>query len=141
MSDSIKHSAIILKLNERLFRNALAGVTEEAARERLSNHNNPLIWIATHTAWARYNMAALLGKPAENPYKGLFESFKPFEASMPLPLLSDVLNEWNKASALLNEGLATVKNTSLLPHPSLIQRATQLWAALLPSLPSMKATT
>ena len=59
MKKSIYPAEIILGLNDRLFINALAGVTDEQAKERLSDHNNPLIWIATHTVWARYNIAML----------------------------------------------------------------------------------
>ena len=113
MTKVIYHSSLILNLNERLFLNALAGITEEAAKQRISGHNNPVIWIATHTVWARYNMAALMGKPGENPYNGLFENFKPFEESMNLPTLATVIEEWKKASVLLKEALDTVTDEHL----------------------------
>ena len=79
MLQSIYHSSLIFNLNTRLFINALEGVTEEHAKERISDHNNPLNWLAVHTVWARYNICGLLGKPVENPYNGLFEKFKPFD--------------------------------------------------------------
>ena len=68
MALSIKPLESIFNLNSRLFINALDGVTEEQAKERISDHNNPLNWLATHTVWARYNTCMLLGKPAKNPY-------------------------------------------------------------------------
>jgi hypothetical protein len=49
LGPSVQQLAFILRLNNRLFINALAGVTDEQARQRLSGHNNPLNWIATHT--------------------------------------------------------------------------------------------
>ncbi len=113
MTESLKHSALILKLNERLFVNALAGVTDSQATHRISEHNNPIVWIATHTVWARYNMAAMLGKPGENPYNGLFENFKAFDASMQLPAIADIITEWKKATVLLNEGLESVSEGHL----------------------------
>ena len=113
MTGTLKHSSLILNMNSRLFLNALAGVTDEAANHRLSDHNNPLIWIATHTVWARYNMAALLGKPAENPYSGMFENFKAYDAAMNLPTLASMKDEWNKATELLNEGLSTAPDQHL----------------------------
>ena len=113
MTKSLSHSALILNLNERLFINSLAGVTDEQAKQRLSDHNNPLNWLATHTTWARYNMAALLGKPGNNPYNGLFENFKPFEESMKFDSLEKIKEEWEKASILLNEGQATVTEEHL----------------------------
>ena len=104
---------LILNLNERLFINSLAAVTDEQAKQRLSNHNNPLNWLATHTAWARYNMAGLLGQAVENPYNGYFEGFKPFEESMKFDSIEKIKEEWNKASVLLRTGLATVTDEHL----------------------------
>ena len=113
MKKSIYQSEIILNMNERLFINALAGVTDEQAKERISGHNNPLNWLATHTAWARYNMAMLLGKPGDNPYNGMFENFKPFDDTMKFDPLEKIKEEWNKASALLREGFASVSEEHL----------------------------
>ena len=113
MKKSIYQSEIILNMNERLFINALAGVTDEQAKERISGHNNPLNWLATHTVWARYNMAMLLGKPGDNAYNGMFENFKPFDDTMKFDPLEKIKEEWNKASALLREGFASVSEEHL----------------------------
>lgn len=113
MLNALNHTALMLSLNERLFINCLAGVTDAQAKERISDHNNPFNWLATHTTWARYNMAALLGKPANNPYNGLFENFKPFDQSMQFDSLEKIKEEWNKASALLREALASVTEDHL----------------------------
>jgi hypothetical protein len=105
---AIYPSLLIFKLNHRLFLNALEGVTEEQAKERISEHSNPLIWIATHTAWARYNTLGLLGGTAENPFKGLFENFKPYDPNDAYPTLATVKAEWGKAGALMKEVLHNV---------------------------------
>lgn len=111
---SIYHSEIIFNLNTRLFLNALEGVTEAQAKERISGHNNPLNWLAAHTVWARYNTCAMLGKPAaKNPYDGLFENFKPFDATANYGTLADAKAEWQKASELLKEALASVTEEHL----------------------------
>jgi hypothetical protein len=98
---------LILNLNYKLFLNALKGVTDEQAKQRLSDHNNPLIWVATHTVWARYNITKLLGKPGNNPYLGMFENFKPIDASMKFPTLDNLKAEWKTVSDLLKEGFAS----------------------------------
>ena len=108
MLNVLNHTALILNLNERLFINTLAGVSDEQAKERISDHNNPLNWLATHTTWARYNIAAFLGKPGNNPYNGMFEGFKPFDDSMQFDSLEKIKEEWKKASALLRAGLESV---------------------------------
>ena len=113
MAQSIYQSEIIFNLNTRLFLNALEGVTEEQAKERISDHNNPLTWLAVHTVWARYNIVGLLGKEVDNPYKGLFEGFKPFDPNYKYATLAEAKAEWKKASELLKEALATVTEERL----------------------------
>lgn len=113
MAQSIYQSEIMLNMNSRLFINALEGVTEEQAKERISDHNNPLNWLGTHTVWARYNIAMILGKPGANPYNGLFENFKPFDPGYTYPTLAEIKDEWQKATALLTEALAAVTEEHL----------------------------
>jgi hypothetical protein len=113
MKKSLYSSALILNMNERLFLNALEDVSDDQAKERLSGHNNPLIWIATHTVWARYNMLVFLGKPARNPFEGLFENFKAYDAADPYPTLATVKTEWEKASTLLQAALEAVTEEQL----------------------------
>jgi hypothetical protein len=114
MAKSIYHSEMILNMNTRLFLNAVEGITEEQAKERISDHNNPLNWLAAHTVWARYNTCAMLGKPAaKNPYDGLFENFKPFDAATDYGTLATAKAEWQKASDLLKEAFAAVTEEHL----------------------------
>jgi hypothetical protein len=114
MAKSLYYTESILNMNTRLFLSALNGITEDQAKERISDHNNPVSWLAVHTVWARYNTCAMLGKPAaKNPYDGLFENFKPFDASANYGSLADAKAEWNKASELLKEALAAVTEEHL----------------------------
>ena len=113
MAKAIYHSELIFNLNTRLFLNALEGVTEEQAKERISDHNNPLNWLAVHTVWARYNIVGLLGKAVDNPYNGLFEGFKPFDPNYKYATLAEAKAEWQKASDLLKEALAAVTDERL----------------------------
>ena len=113
MKKSTQHSELILNLNSRLFINALEDVTEEQAAERISNHNNPINWMATHTVWARFNMLALLGKPVPNPYQGMFEDSKPYDSNETYPALEDVKTEWRRATALLGTALSDVSEEHL----------------------------
>jgi hypothetical protein len=108
MSNSIDSLALIIHLNERLFLNSLEGFSDQQANEKISDHNNPLIWIATHTAWARFNMLGLLGKPVTNPYAGMFENFRPYDANDQFPSLEKLKTKWREASDLLNGALKNV---------------------------------
>ncbi len=113
MPSSIYQLELIFGLNERLFINALEGVTEEQSKERLSGHSNPLNWIAAHTVWARYNMLFFLGKPVENPYNYAFENFKAYDAAIEYPSVSDIKTEWGKVSGLLKDALKSVTEEHL----------------------------
>src|SRR5690349_1367934 len=98
MKKSTHYLQLILNLNERLFLNSLEGVTDEQANERISDHNNPMIWVAAHANWLRYNMLAFLGKPVKNPYEGKFENFKPYNPGDNYPSVDTVRKEWKNAS-------------------------------------------
>lgn len=114
MSKSNYQAEIIFNLNSRLFINALDAVTQEQANNRISDHNNSITWLATHTVWARYNACTMLGKPAGiNPYNGKFENFKAYAPTDIYPTLGEIKEEWNKASALLKEALASVTEEHL----------------------------
>jgi hypothetical protein len=113
MSNSINYLVSIFNLNTRLFNNTLAGVGEEQAKERVSDHSNSFLWIATHTTWARYNILSFLGKPVANPYPNLFENFRPYDIADKYPTLAEVKEEWKKASDLLSEALEGVTEEHL----------------------------
>ena len=113
MNNPLYHLELILKLNTRLFANTLSGVNDQQSEERISDHNNSLKWIATHTVWARYNLLSFLGKPSTNPYNSLFENFKPYDAADKYPSIEAIKREWEKASTLLNEAISTVTSEHL----------------------------
>ena len=113
MNKSIYQSQIIFRLNDRLFINALQGISEEQARERIIGHVNPLTWIAAHTVSSRYNALMFLGAPEANPYNDLFENFKAYDSSLPYPSVAEIKDEWKKVSGLLNKALASVSEEQL----------------------------
>ena len=113
ITGSIYQSELIFNMNERLFLNALDGVTDNQAKDRISENNNPLIWIATHTVWARYNMLTFLGKPAKNPFEGMFEGFRPYDKNDKYQTLDALKAEWKKASILLRDAIHAVSEEYL----------------------------
>ena len=58
-------------------------------------------------------MLIFLGKPAKNPFEGLFENFKPFDKNDKYPTLETVKSEWKKASALLRDAVHSVSEEHL----------------------------
>jgi hypothetical protein len=53
------------------------------------------------------------GVKVQNPYPGLFEKFKPYDAADKYPSLDEIKNEWDKVSALLKDALASVTEDML----------------------------
>jgi hypothetical protein len=114
MNKSIYQSQIIFNLNDRLFINALQGISEEQAKERISGHVNPVSWIAGHTVWARYNALRFLGAPPNNPYNDLFGNSRAYDSSLNYPSLEEIKVEWKKVSGLLKDALASVSEEHLV---------------------------
>jgi hypothetical protein len=102
---SIHQSINTFRLNHRLFLNCLVGMNDSLAKERISDHSNSFIWIATHTLWARYNVFGYLGKPLDNPYKSMFGKSKAHDPSNTYPSLEALRTEWEKVGDLLKEAL------------------------------------
>lgn len=113
MNQSIYQSQIIFNMNDRLFLNTLQNVTEEQAKERITGHVNPVIWIAAHTVWARYNALMFLGAPSGNPYNDLFENFKAYDASLKYPSLAEIKDEWKKVCGILRDAIKNVSEDHL----------------------------
>lgn len=113
MLPSLYYTTIVLRMNARLFTNALDGVTEAQAKHRISDHSNPIEWIAAHAVSSRYTMLFVLGKPAVDPYRELFENFKGYDVTLSYPDLESVRTEWQKVSLLLKEALATATEEQL----------------------------
>lgn len=114
MNNSIYQSQIIFNMNDRLFLSTLKDVTEEQANERIIGHVNPVIWIAAHTIWARYNVLVFLGAPTANPYNDLFENFKAYDVSLTYPSLAEIKDEWKKVSVLLRNAIENVAEEHLV---------------------------
>lgn len=113
MKKTTYHSELIFALNDRLFISALEGVTDEQAKERISDHNNPLIWIAAHTLFARYNTLSMLGSTVQNPYGEQFANFRPYDPADQFPSLDAIKTEWAKVASQLKDAFAAVTEEHL----------------------------
>ncbi|PWN67189.1 DinB family protein [Chryseobacterium oncorhynchi] len=118
MIPSINGLANILKLNEKLFINALENITHEHTNDRLSEHNNPVNWLTNHILWGRYEILNLLGKSNEtNPYTDLFKNFKPYDEEIEFNQIEYIKEEWSKMVLLISEALETATEEQLAEEP------------------------
>jgi hypothetical protein len=63
----------ILRLNTRLFRNCLDGITDEKAALRPSASTNSATFVAAHVAEARFYLLKMLGAERPNPIAAYLE--------------------------------------------------------------------
>ncbi len=131
MTNDLTSVKTILNLNTRLFTNTIEGITEEQCNARMSDHNNPIKWIAAHVVSSRYLFLSLLGKPAQSPYQELFAKQRPYDPTDVFPSLGDVRKEWAKVSELLKTALASPSLDALkmgAPFPLPIEDQTNFGA-------------
>ncbi len=107
----------ILKLNTRLFFNALEGVDDEMANRRILEEVNPIIFIACHMMEARFALAGLVGSEAEAPYRE-FLDVTDISLIREYPPLEGVLQAWEEISEPLEVLLPTATEETLTASTS-----------------------
>ena len=100
----------IFNLNTKLFTNCIEGITEEQSNATISPYTNCIKWVAAHIIWARYNASSIMGNPpANNPYIGLFEDFRPTNQEDDYKTITEIKEEWKKASDLLENSFSKIE--------------------------------
>jgi uncharacterized damage-inducible protein DinB len=98
-------------MNNNLFTDCIEGLTEEQSNLRISAETNSIKWIAAHIIWARYNTSSVMGNPpANNPFTGLFENFRPTSVEDDYKTLVEIKEEWKKASDLIEDSFSKIDN-------------------------------
>jgi len=90
-----------LRLNERLFRNCLDGVTEEQARVRPSDATNSAAFVAAHMAESRFYTLKVLGAERPNPLVPYLGEWRGIDEIQVWPSLSEIESAWTDASGAL----------------------------------------
>ncbi len=106
----------ILKLNTRLFFNALEGVDDEMANRRILEEVNPIIFIACHMMEARFALAGLVGSEAEAPYRDHLD-VDDMSLIQEYPPLDGVRQAWEEVSEVLEAGLPAATEEMLSASP------------------------
>jgi len=108
MNPSVGPLHELIRLNTRLFLNALDGVDEERAKRRPSDETNSILFTVCHLLDARYFLARLLGVEAECPYQALFDAARTIDDLKDYPPLDELKSTWTEVSALVDEGMSRV---------------------------------
>ena len=100
----------IFNLNTKLLTNCIEGITEEQSNATISTETNSIKWVAAHIIWARYNACSIMGNPpANNPYIGLFEDYRPTNKDDDYKTLAVIKEEWRKASNLIENSFSKIE--------------------------------
>lgn len=109
--------AEILKLNSDLLLNAIVGVSEAHAAERVLPGTNSMAFIVAHVVDARHFALILLGRPAANPLTAILGHVTRIEQVEQMPGLAELGGFWSTVSKHLEACLETV-SAELLERPS-----------------------
>jgi len=111
--------AEILRLNTRLFRNCLDGLTEVQAHARPSPTTNSAAFVAAHVADARFFLLRVLGAAdPPSPLARYLEGARSIEELERCPPLAETLAAWTEASHALRDRLAEITAAELdAEHP------------------------
>lgn len=91
--------------NERLYRNALSGVSGEHFAARINDRTNSMQWIAGHLALTRAGMANLIGAAPDGSMQAFWKDYNP---GIEYPDREAIHRAWDEATKRLHDRLAVV---------------------------------
>ncbi|PWJ58260.1 hypothetical protein CLV98_104118 [Dyadobacter jejuensis] len=78
------------RMHSQSFRNALDGISEEAALRRMDNNTNHVVWMAGNLVNCRYWIGNLLGIDDKDPYEHLFNEARALDENFAYPTLEEL---------------------------------------------------
>lgn len=119
MIPSVLPLARLAEVNDRLFVNALDGVTDEQGQGRPSGHTNSITFVAVHVVDARHFLTKMLGSEHANPFGEMLKDVQSIEQFVHPPPLSDVRRAWQSVVAGLAVHLeALTEEEARAPAPN-----------------------
>lgn len=113
MDPRVAPLAEILDLNTRLYRNCLAGLTDDQANARPSDSTNSAAFIAAHLADSRFFLLRTLGVNCACPLGRYLDGKRGIaELETPLPL-EEIRAAWSTAADALRDRLESLTATDL----------------------------
>jgi uncharacterized damage-inducible protein DinB len=106
-----------LRLNARLFRNCLHGVSDADSLRRPDARTNHLAFVAAHVVEARHALARELGLDVGAPFDGRLADARAIDDVASCPTLAESLAAWDALAAPLAERVAAAP-AGLLDAPA-----------------------
>ena len=113
MDQRIAPLADMLKMNTRLYRNCLAGLTDEQAKVRPTGATNSAAFVAAHLVDSRYYLLSSIGGKGTSPLKGAKGGFNKIDDVESYPPLAEIQKAWTAAGKALKERFDAMKAAEL----------------------------
>ena len=117
--------ADVLRLNTKLFRNCLDGLTDEQAAVRPSGDTNSAAFIAAHLTDSRYFILKVLGDARPSPLGRYLDAAKSIDDVKQCPPLTETQAAWTAASHAIRDRLAALTAADLDASVTMRLPATQ----------------
>ncbi len=100
-------------LQTRLFNNVLDGVKSSDGSKRANESLNHVSWQAGHLVFARYLLAGVLGVKDANPYKELYDKFRPLDPAVDYPSIEEAKTKFDEVTKKIMPLLENISDEHL----------------------------
>lgn len=101
------------RMHSQSFKNALDGISEEAALKRIDNQTNHILWMAGNLVNGRYWLANILGIEDKDPNEALFKDARALDDSLDYPELETLKKNFAEISPKLYQKLLSATDEEL----------------------------
>lgn len=114
-SNSSKLEIIVpaFRMHSQSFNNALAGISEKDALQRINHRTNHVVWMAGNLVNCRYWLAELLGLDDKDPNGELFREGRALDENLRYPSLEELKNNYTVISPKVYDRLLQVNDEHL----------------------------
>lgn len=104
---------VLYDMHTTYFYNALAGISEEDATDRLNTKANHIAWIAGSLVQERYEIANLFGAELQSSGHELFKDHQGIKDDVTYPSLATYQKDWEKITPILRTYLLNATDAEL----------------------------
>jgi len=116
--DTQNHSAVSTLVNiydwhSKLFVNALEGIFDKDAQNRLNTKANHIAWIAGSVVNGRYQLASFFGIELKQTSDELFKNNKGIQENVAYPALDEFRKDWERITPALKDAISNSNEEKL----------------------------
>lgn len=104
---------VLYDLHTQFYKNAIEGISDEDAHERLGTKANHLSWIAGSIVQERYELVRIFRKELDSATDELFSNHQGIKDEENYPSLATYLQDWEKIAPLLRNELLSATDEKL----------------------------